>query len=218
MNHCDTGGWVVGPRPLSDDPADYDVEWLPKLGCNRIRCRRCGCMVRSIAGWRSRDTGPADVRAFAAEIPMLYETADLTTSPRLEPGKNVRFYLCKCDYHEERDKHPLREKDTEWAISVVAKWECDGHPLMDLPRAIDGIVVTADNLGQLVRDALHGWLPPNVRETDKPRARWLGRLHARLAGTPFADIVAAAVSASSTDPDPAVRERAQQFPSANTPR
>jgi hypothetical protein len=223
MNHCDEGGWVVDARPLSDDPADYDVARLPLIGCNHIRCTSCHALVRTIAGWRPRGMGPADLRAFSAEIPALYATADLTTSSRLEAAKRSRFYLCKCaKYYLNADQsYQLIEPASEWAISVANMWECDGHPLIDLPHTIDGVLVTTDQLGKLVGDALHGWLPPGAREADKPRAFWLARLHARL-GPPFAEVVAAAVTANVTSSDLAVRERAQHFfelrPSAKTPR
>jgi hypothetical protein len=154
---------------------------------------------------------PADHRVFMSEMPILYATADLTMSPWLERSKTVRFYLCKCTKYSEDRWHLLIEPDREWSITVTDKWHCDGHPLIELPHTIDGVVVTADQLGKVVDDALHGWLPPSAREDDKPGALWLARLHGRLAGAPYAEVVARALAERADDRDPAVRELAQQF-------
>ncbi len=204
MNHCDTGGWVVDARPLSADPSDFDADGLPKLGCNHIRCSQCGQIVRSVAGLRPRGMGPADLKAFTKELPALYAAADLASSPRLEPAKASRFYLCHCLYHREDRMHPLTEKDSEWAIGVTDVWRCDGHPVVQLPHDFDGVTVTAEGLDELVGKALSGWLPPRARDADKPRALWLARLHARLTGTKHADEVARAVAGTGG-------ERALQF-------
>jgi hypothetical protein len=211
MNYCKDGGWLVDTRPLSDDLSDYDIERLPLLGCNHIRCRECGAVVRTIANWRPRNMDLATQRAFLSEMPTLYATPDLTTSPRLDRSNILRFYLCKCTYYTENNWHPLIEPDREWSISVTDKWHCDGHPLIDLPHTFDGVVVTADQLVKVVDDALHGWLPPSAREEDKLHVRWLARLHGRLAGTPYAEVVARAVAERADDHDPAVRELAKKF-------
>src|SRR5437879_4997539 len=110
MNRCDSGGWVVGNRPLPDDPVDHDLALLPKLGCTRIRCRHCGQLVRSAGGLAMKQRGTT------IDLKALYGVADLSTSPLFVRDSEDRFYFCHCTYHTESEQHQLDEPDSSFAI------------------------------------------------------------------------------------------------------
>ena len=202
MNHCDSGGWVVGNRPLPDDPSDYDLPRLPKLGCTRIRCGLCKQLVRSQGGVAMKQRGTK------IDLVALYAVTDLATSPLFVRDAEDRFYFCHCAYHTESSQHPLDEPDGSMAIPVAQQWKCDGHPAVTLPHDFDGTAFTAENLVDQVHEALRGRLPPNARPEDKTRSFWLARLYGRLAGTPYAQVVERTAAGALDNPDLTVRMHA----------
>jgi hypothetical protein len=201
MNRCDSNGWLIANRPLPDDPVDYDLPKLPKIGCTRIRCSSCGAVVRSAAGFAMKEPG--------TKIQLV--GLDPTTSPLFKPDSAVRFYFCDCLYHTEGGQLALYEPDGSFANQATQNWACAGHPTAGLPHDFDGAHVTTDKLDELVDKALHGWVPGRARDEDKPRTIWLARLHGRLAQTPHADQLATLVAAAIDHDDPMVRARALHF-------
>jgi len=135
MNHCSLGGYLVSGRaPLPADPTDYDVEALPRRGCNHLRCLTCGAVVRNAQGfWRSKSLSRMECAA-------LYEVADLEASPVLVPASGFRFYVCRCrswtqtafeDALDDPDTDPMPQRSN-------MPWRCDGHPPLELPRNSTG--------------------------------------------------------------------------------
>lgn len=48
MNYCARSGFLVGPQySIPSDATEVGVEGLPAIGCNRLRCARCGVAVRN---------------------------------------------------------------------------------------------------------------------------------------------------------------------------
>lgn len=135
-------------------------------------------------------------------------------APALEPITMYRLYVCHCAYHLEGGEHPL--DDTE-GVQVGTQWTCVGHPFLELPHELDGVLVTADNLADLVARALANELPANLRESDRRAGVWAARLAIRLDGTPHQERVVAAAAAHLTHADATIRSRAVQF-FANAPK
>lgn len=207
MNFCELEGFLVnGDIRLPVDSIDHDEAGLPALGCNRLRCSACQAMVRSVP-----HVAPKGI-AQALNRPDLYELADLTTAPQLEPRKGDRFYLCRCDHHAMSSKFaPLGAPNPDPFYDVVKPWRCDGHPVAELPRTIDGVEVTPKNVEDVTRQSLHGRMPPDAAPQDKIDGKWAGRLHARLARSPWQDAVVSAALSCLEDLDFEARTRALYF-------
>lgn len=207
MTTCARSGYLVdGTSALPTDPTDVHVDGLPVVGCSHLRCHACGAIVRNALGLgvRSPDA-PVDAVA-------LYETADLATSPALQPTvPTFRLYLCRCRRWLETSQHALDEPDRDLLTDPDMPWSCDGHPRIVLPAEIDGVSVRSKaELGPLAGRALRGWTPPGARPSDTVRSVWLVRLHARLQPADATAVVDAAI-ATLTDADPRTRARAIAF-------
>jgi hypothetical protein len=194
MNRCGRNGYLVdATQTVPSDPTDFFVEGLPVVGCNTIKCGRCGATVRNATGlaFKTRDDVPSD------ELAALYATADLATSPLLhatQPG--WRLYLCKCSRWLETTQHALEEPDRDALTDPDMPWACAGHPTITLPHDIDGVrVATVGELRDLAVRGLHGVAPGKTRDRDKPRAAWLARLHSRLEPAQAAVLTNAALGA-----------------------
>jgi hypothetical protein len=203
MNHCYWGGFLVGGQsPLPVDPIDHDVKGLPIMGCRHLVCRHCRQPVRDVV----------DVVPTKDDPPALYAEADLAGSPLVKPMPGARLYVCRCQLHPElRGPRALDEPGAEPPQAPGVPWACNGHPLAELPREIDGIEVTADNAGELARRSFGGWTPLAARPADQKGGFWAARLHSRLAGTPWAGAVIAAAVSALDDADPQVLARALHF-------
>jgi hypothetical protein len=208
MNNCARSGFLVdATSPLTVDPTDLQVEGLPVVGCSRVRCGRCGALVRNAPGlaFRTRD----DVAA--PQLAALYATPDLTSSALLHQTRpEWRLYLCKCARWLETWRHACAEPDPDdWDPDMP--WRCEGHPLISLPHDLDGVVVASkDELRELAVRGFHDVAPPRVRPADKVRGEWLARLYVRLSPGE-AEVVAAVALASVEDPGPRTRALALRF-------
>jgi hypothetical protein len=202
MNNCARNGFLVdATSPLTEDPTDLQVEGLPVVGCSRVRCDRCGALVRNAPGlaFKTRD----DVAA--PQLAALYASADLTSSALLHQTRpEWRLYLCKCARWLETSHHGCAEPDPDDGDPDMP-WRCEGHPLISLPHDLDGVVVASkDELRELAVRGFHDVAPPRVRPADKVRGEWLARLYVRLSPGD-AEVVAAVVLASVEDPAPRTR-------------
>jgi hypothetical protein len=206
MNTCAAGGYLVSRKhPLPADPTDFHIGSLAVVGCNRLRCAACGALVRNAAGiaFHSRDD--------QVDLNQVYDTPDLATCPALHQSQSsFRLYVCRCHRWLEVSEHAVDEPDFDYLTDPSVPWRCDGHPLIELPREIDGVrVANQRELEEVASRAFHGSNPPGARPADA-EADWVARLHARL--TPAdADAVASAAAASLEDPDPRVRARVLSF-------
>lgn len=206
MNDCPLGGYLVsGKMPLPSEPVDHDVEDLPRLGCNRLRCQACKAVVRSAAGLSLRDSNEK------LDAAQLHDVSDLSTSPLLIPVSGFRLYLCRCSRHVQKNaEDALADPDPDCTTPNVP-WRCEGHPIAQLPGDLDGVMVTAENLAELITRSLHGWTPPAAHPASKLGASWATRMHVRFAKTPWADVAVSAAAAALEDPDPQARARALHF-------
>jgi hypothetical protein len=116
---CDNGGLLVGTaHAIPDDPRAAYREGGALLGCNRLRCARCGAMVRHFDRVQlTRELLSGD------EYAALWSAADPTSFAllRAAPVPTVRFYFCECfNFH------------TAGAVSAPSRedadWSCAGHP------------------------------------------------------------------------------------------
>lgn len=201
VNFCSWAGILIGgSRELPSDPAVYDDGHEPHRGCSRLKCHKCGHMVRSV---------PASVRNPHAELDhaAMYALPDLAASPLLEASEDWRFYLCQCDHEHVSGQETCDDRDAPWGAARL-HWSCAGHAVAELPRDVDGVEVTPATLADVVTRALHGWTPPGASGAKRHGPGWAARLARLFAGTPWQDAIAAAALPVLEDPDPAARSRA----------
>lgn len=209
MTLCARNGYLVDTsHALPTDPTDLDVEGLPVVGCTRLRCQRCGAVVRNAPGLAFATRAEVS----AAELSALYDLADLESSPlihRTEP--KFRLYLCRCSRWLETSEHAVGEPDPDPDTDPQVPWRCDGHSQLTLPHDIDGErVASARELREVAIRALRGNLPPRARPADQTRSAWLVRLRARV-GAAEAAVLDAAATGGLEDADPRVRSRALHY-------
>jgi len=184
ISTCPCSGYQVGAqREVPEDPTDLAVEGLPIIGCNRLRCLRCGVPVRN-------SVSPEALRA--------------------DPGPRV--YSCDCRTWREYGVQALEDDDPEtFRASPDVPWECEGHPAIVPPHDIDGgFAGSQAELVTLARRAVHGEYPPRTRSADTAKGDWLVRFRARLHPANAA-AVTSAVTDYLDDPDPHTRARALHF-------
>jgi len=202
IRYCVDGGYIADlDTPLPVDPCDHDFPRLRVRGCNRLRCLDCRSMVRyalelDIAGkWLA----PQD-------LTVLYDLPDPSSSSLLKPRKGHRIYFCRCAYCvPSLVSHSLGEPDPDSYSAPRVNWRCAGHPLATLPRRIDGVEITAENLGDVTVQALRGNLSASLPQADRWPGVWVARLYQRLSQTPYQQTVLAALLASVTDPSQEAR-------------
>lgn len=206
-NFCHYEGYLVsGEVPLFVDPADYDVAGLPIRGCNQLTCPYCHAAVRNVAG---RSYRGGILQGKAAD---LYALEALSTSPLLIENKIGRVYVCRCmHFMQSNGCDALGHPDQDPFSTPQVHWRCSGHPIADLPRNIDGLEITPDNVEAVTTQSLHGKLPPDAAPQDAVDGRWAARLHARLARTAWQESVVAAALACLDDLDFEARTRALYF-------
>lgn len=181
---------------MGEFPSDrFDACMAAPLGCSRLRCARCGELVRSQAHWRIPSGGhAATFDRLAAPQP-----ADLSTT--------WRAYACRCTTFEESNFNRLdlaRE-----AERPVPPWDCSGHPPASLPLTHRGIAVSADASWPFVARAV-ALLAPEM-EVDRYPAADMIWLDVRLEGIPERAAYRRAVAGLLLDDDPLLRSRALQF-------
>jgi hypothetical protein len=113
---CHGGGWIVGMgERLPANPSDYYSTPRQLVGCNRIKCSRCGVMVHHF--------DKADARAITLsrdEYPRLYLAEDPFSFDFMFPNKDSRAYVCKCAFAKIMGGRSLE--------SIDQPWYCAGHP------------------------------------------------------------------------------------------
>lgn len=206
MNFCSSGGHLVKNLfPIPSDITHYDVEFLPRLGCNQLGCPRCGAMVRN-----APDLSLRGQKVKEADCAKLYDLPNLTECPQITPALGFRLYLCRCSsWVQMGNESELDDPDTHpFPPPPQVPWRCQGHPLVDLPHEFDGILVTADNIDRLLVDAMRGSVPAAARPVDHAGPAWTARMHVRMAGTRWAQAVDDIATSSLDDPEPVVRRNA----------
>lgn len=113
---------MVGARQtLPSDPHERYREDGDILGCNRIRCSRCGAWLRNIAGMKidvatlSRDEHLEFYDGLGARR---RDWPFLTTNVG---GEMYRVYACKCGWDQTPSVKWLNSSDRDG-------WACAGHP------------------------------------------------------------------------------------------
>jgi len=161
-NVCADHGWLVARRSLPAEPIEHDAVALPKLGCSNLRCMACNAAVRSLPNVSLK------VRPTDGDMTPLFDAADPHASPMLEPG-GTRLYFCRCDYQHAMNDYPLDHDDD--ARGVAHKWMCNGHPLAELPHTFEGVVVSAENIEEVVARGLFGGVRIFGRNAGSARGR-----------------------------------------------
>jgi hypothetical protein len=114
---CNGGGWIVGmDERLPADPSDYYSEEGMLVGCNRIKCRKCGAMVRHFdrAAAKAITLGEKEnARLYLSEKP--FKEFDF-----MYRNRDSRTYACKCSIAKTMGGRPLD--------NVEPNWYCAGHP------------------------------------------------------------------------------------------
>jgi hypothetical protein len=195
LHDCDDGGYVVAADiVVPDDPTDYQ-SGAAILGCSRLRCDRCGSVVRQLAGF--------DCPNLQAHLKRLDETPDWTTLDIVRPFSPGRLYACRCLGWLESSYHACGDPEPDASAGDPSlPWRCAGHPVATLPVTVDGEVIDADtDLAALVARILGGW-SPDIAPPPSPwsPAAWLYRVRRRLADLPIARALAEAVAACLDDP------------------
>ena len=214
-NFCSHGGTLVsGDRWVATDSSEHS-HWSTGdvVGCNNLRCRRCGEAVRN-----ATDVRPAREGRPEAFWEILAATEDWTSLPWIEPAPTIRLYACSCYVWTEAIQRRTAPPDWEDGDPVFP-WRCAGHPVATLPLEMDGLTLDeATDLGSVVAPVLAGRTPAGARKMSggMPVA-WLCRLYTRLAGLPQADQVALAISRGLTGADGEIGEALafyERFPRA----
>jgi hypothetical protein len=172
MALCIDGGYVVsGAHPLTTDPTDHSAANLPVVGCNNLRCSRCGATVRSApgVGRKLKNTTPAEI----------YEAKDLATAPDIVATlPELRFYVCRCTAFLENGWRRMEEHDVDLKDAIDLPWRCAGHPAPALPHVFDGVAVEkVEDLPALVDKLAGGFIPDGAPSEFRKGAAWLARLY-----------------------------------------
>jgi hypothetical protein len=114
---CHGGGWIVGMEErLPAHPSDYySVEGV-LVGCNRVKCRRCGEWVRHFDKLRLKA-----ITLSADDYPRLYETKDPMQFDFAYREQDSRVYVCRCAFDQTSGARALDSLD-------LPSWFCAGHP------------------------------------------------------------------------------------------
>ncbi len=200
MRRCDQGGYTVGAEFRSpDEPALRQADAIPvPIGCSALKCDTCGAPVQQrgpflvdpevpMSSWAGRP---------AAEWPA---RPDLTTNV-------LRTYACKCTVWLEGNATALARQNPD---RKTPAWRCSGHPVAQLPFALDGITVDG-TLPWRVPELLAG--PPTlaIAERRSP-VTWLLLVWVAVEETVLHDAIAEAVVSALEDPRSATRGRALAF-------
>jgi hypothetical protein len=205
-NFCKAGGVLVGPDHLYG-PEPYDFAWpladVP-VGCNRLRCKKCGELVRS-----GNHFGPG--RAFMARWLEALRAPDwdaLVADGVLAKSDLYRLYVCACSQHAETSYRFLDDEEAWLATGAPPPWSCDGHPRLALPATVDGVALDdATDFDALAARALAGRQAP----TAGFGAHWLSRVYHLIKHHAAGARLSRAVLAQIASPDAAVRVEAVDF-------
>jgi len=198
-HYCRFGGALVSGRiPLSVDSSEYDpLTVAPVIGCNRLRCTQCGCIVKIGRGFFC-ENGEEDSRALE-----LFETEDWSKLPFLTKIHFSRLYACRCRAWNSISTQFLADPERDYTDPFIP-WSCSGHPRAGLPFLVDGFSVeTGCDFECLVAKVIgEDWTPPEAQLTfQEMPAQWLIRLYSRLLGLPEADQLSLAISEHASNGD-----------------
>lgn len=209
LRFCGEGGTVVrGDERVSDDPCEYTYG-----GCNRIRCKHCGAMVKvGLPGGKLKE--------LAQPKPQLYPYDDWFAMPFIERGHpRCRAYACKCSVWQ-ADVEAFLVNDGDSPSDPNVPWTCAGHPVPTLPVTLGPITVAnSSDWPSLVRQILDGACPRPLGTRWEGPPTWLRWLYGYLVGLPEADRLSSAVAERISDSDPkvvgAVLGFFERFPNAS---
>ncbi len=209
LNHCRAGGVLVGPEQIFG-PTPHDYAWpladVP-IGCNRLRCRKCGELVRS-----GNKFGPGpEFNTRWLEALRAPDWNALAASGVLKHDSIYRLYVCGCLQHAETLYRYIEEEEAWQVVDPPPPWRCDGHPRLALPADVDGIAIgPATDFAALVSRAFAETLPREV--TGVFGDHWLSRLFHLIKHDPAGEKLSRAVLAELTaSSDPSVRVEALDF-------
>ena len=177
MPQCHYKGYLVnGKSDIPTDIAERDTEFLPAIGCSRLRCLECGEQVRNVAGVAFATKEDIDTDTMSA----LYDLSDLLMSPLIHRTSDVwRLYICRCHRWLETDNTALAPPDHD--DSADRPWYCEGHPQMALPYTYAGTTIASlTDLHNITQAGLRGERQLALREADRVKLYWLLRLHSQL--------------------------------------
>jgi hypothetical protein len=113
---CHGGGWIVGMEErLPANPSDYYSTEGMIVGCNRIKCDRCGVMVHHFDECAARA-----INLSKSDYPKLYLAEDPLSFEFMYRNKDSRVYVCKCAFAKIMGGRSLDGMDQPW--------HCAGHP------------------------------------------------------------------------------------------
>lgn len=203
---CEAGGLLVDARTrLPGDVCEYyRSATRVTVGCNRLRCRRCGAWVRSLPNWGLPDGG------IAAKT--LYEAADW--AGLATPSRGARLYACTCAAWEAVVTNQI-DNDHEAPSDPNVPWGCEGHPAPELPAQLGALRLADDADWDAVVDQILAGAAPRALSLPNGQREgpdvWLDWLYAWLAELPASDALSSAVAARLDDRDPLVVGRVLQF-------
>jgi hypothetical protein len=199
LNHCNAGGYCVSANEwLPVEAFDFDwVQLSPIIGCNRLRCGKCGIDVRSMLGFEL----PPDLQATEEEV---YALVDAGDSSRFTKSPKCRIYACR---HFSTVARSFFRAQPENDYAPYTPWGCGGHPGLSLPAVLEGVAIDPHtDWGKLARQSFAGTLGVSLHPSvDREPGFWLMRLYRLLAEQPVAPKIAHAAADAVLDPDPRVR-------------
>lgn len=208
LRHCHDGGYVVsGKNRIPEDLCEYQHPHVAALiGCNRLKCGRCGDWVRhGPPGRVAKD----DVRPRLAEA---YEAASWSELPYLktESTRSYRLYVCRCSAWAGRRDYLMHDPDPSPFSQPILPWFCAGHEVPTFPLELGHgehamEISSQADAETLANRILDGWCPRriDIKDKDGP-AQWLAWMYAYLLGLPEADAFSRACAAQLADTDDVV--------------
>lgn len=197
---CFGRGMLVGADYwVPSDPFEFAPanSILPAIGCNSLRCERCGEPPKGRRGFSTR-AGMTDGGA--------YEAVDAD----LRPDRAALLYACRCQRHVEYATRHLDDFETLRPLDLP--WSCGGHPLPPWPLTLSGDPIDLDSRFEAtVRALLCAALPAEVEPPIRDLAGFQAVRVFRLLDVRRQNALDASVSALLDDPDPLIRRGAIGF-------
>lgn len=158
MRSCGPNAELVGGALWLPVEA-FEHGWASPVGCNRLRCTRCGEAVTSAVVAGGEVAGGGDAVGV------------------------VRRYRCGCAQRDESWRSSVAG-DPDGLAPPPTSWECAGHPELELPCVLDGVQLAEDAGEAEWREiARRGLLTPPLVPPGVPLgAVWVTRLY-RLLGS-----------------------------------
>lgn len=185
QRYCTSRGFVVDKSWwLPTEPYDYDWPGGPCVGCNHLRCSRCGEPVT--ATLRSGSS----VRHYECRC-LSHDEGDRQL---LDP--TYTGYPGLSALHDP---------------APAGWWGCAGHPPLPVPSVVDGVPIVPDQFREIARTGFAS--PPFIPPGSSGRAIWVSRLYWILPEALRPEL-SMAVSELWLDDDPWVIRGALDFHSA----